>query len=35
MKLREGENVLQIEGFNFYKSSEKWLRLKDIIFKYS
>lgn len=34
-KLREGDNVFQIEGFSLYKNTEKWIRLKDIIQKYS
>jgi hypothetical protein len=31
MRLREGDNVLQVDGFNFYRSTEKWAKLRDII----
>lgn len=31
MRLREGENLLQVEGFNSYRSSERWAKLRDII----
>ena len=31
MRLRDGENVLQIEGFNVYRNGEKWAKLRDVI----
>ena len=34
MRLRDGENVLQVEGFSLYRNTEKWGHLREVIEAY-
>jgi len=31
MRLRDGNNLFQIEGFNLYRNTEKWPKLREVI----
>jgi hypothetical protein len=31
MRLRDGDNILQIEGYNQYRNTDKWNKLKEVI----